>query len=405
MRSEILICLGLFFFRLRPRLFRVQTRSTDRSVLWVDVTRSSQSDRITGIERVTREISSALTKLPVGPKTPIVRFFRVSALGDPRGVVNQWWQTTTRRYSPTERNRCRFQSGDTVLLLDLSLAPQGLNQREVAHLQKRKIRVVATVYDTLPANFPGLFPPQKYAVFAEWMKTVEQSDGFIYISRTTRAAFRKATNLCLNPGGRKEMLIKLGSLASRRSLDETRGAKRMDKTQRLNILAVGTVEPRKDYDGIIDALDILWSQGWKGRFTLIGKPGWGFEQTAERIQKHQRYGEDLIWKRSVGDAELAKNYEFADCLVANSVAEGFGLPLIEAADSGVPVLARNIDVFREVLPTAEFFEGGDAQALARKLKTVSERGRRKKNKGGGLASQGYSWSESAASVMNFVQDI
>lgn len=404
-RNRVLVPIALFFFGLRPRLFRVQRTLPDSRVLWVDVTRSSQSHRTTGIERVTREISSGLTKSPVGPKSPRVRFFRVSASGMPLSVADHWWGPIATRNKSNERSRCRFRRGDKVLLLDLSLAPQGLNLREVAYLRSKNIKVVATIYDTLPLTFPHLFPPQKSTIFAEWVKTVEQSDGFIYISETTRGAFRKATNLPSKPRGQKEMVLRLGSLTTQKTVAEIRGAKKMAETHPLNVLAVGTIEPRKDYGGIVDALDILWSEGWEGQFTLIGRPGWQFEETVERIQQHERYGRDLIWKKSVEDEELAENYASADCLVANSIAEGFGLPLIEAADSGVPVLARNIDVFKEALPTAEFFKGGDPLSLARKLKDLSERGRQQKIKGRRPASQNYPWRESATSVMNFVQDI
>ena len=69
--------------------------------------------------------------------------------------------------------------------------------------------------------------------------------------------------------------------------------------------------------------------------------------------------------QSVSDEYLEKIYAAARCLIAASEAEGFGLPLIEAARHGLPIIARDIPVFREVAQDhALYFAGDDGAALA-----------------------------------------
>ena len=69
--------------------------------------------------------------------------------------------------------------------------------------------------------------------------------------------------------------------------------------------------------------------------------------------------------QSASDEYLEKIYASASCLIAASEAEGFGLPLIEAARHGLPIIARDIPVFREVAQDhALYFAGDEGAALA-----------------------------------------
>ena len=67
-----------------------------------------------------------------------------------------------------------------------------------------------------------------------------------------------------------------------------------------------------------------------------------------RLDGHQERSKRLHWLHGVTDEELEKIYASSSCLIAASVDEGFGLPLIEAAQFKVPIIARDIPVFREV---------------------------------------------------------
>ena len=77
----------------------------------------------------------------------------------------------------------------------------------------------------------------------------------------------------------------------------------------------------------------------------------------------------LFWLNNVSDEFLEMIYGHATALIAASLAEGFGLPLIEAAAHGVPLIVRDIPVFREVAEEhAYYFAGSTAEALADELR-------------------------------------
>ncbi len=76
-------------------------------------------------------------------------------------------------------------------------------------------------------------------------------------------------------------------------------------------------------------------------------------------------GKRLIWLQGVSDEFLDRIYRDADCLIAASLDEGYGLPLIEAARHDLPILARDIAVFREVAgDAAAYFSATDGLGLA-----------------------------------------
>jgi glycosyltransferase involved in cell wall biosynthesis len=83
----------------------------------------------------------------------------------------------------------------------------------------------------------------------------------------------------------------------------------------------------------------------------------------------------LYWIEGASDEELQRLYASCDALIAASYMEGFGLPIVEAAEYGKPVIASDIPVFREVIgesQAAAFFEAGSSSALSACIEVFSK---------------------------------
>jgi hypothetical protein len=132
---------------------------------------------------------------------------------------------------------------------------------------------------------------------------------------------------------------------------------------------VGTVEPRKGHAQTLAALERLWTDDEDFHLVIVGKQGWQVDALATRLREHPERGRRLFWFENASDEWLEALYARASVLVAASYGEGFGLPLIEAARRGTPLLVRDLPVFREVAGEhATYFEGFDAVDLAHALR-------------------------------------
>lgn len=128
---------------------------------------------------------------------------------------------------------------------------------------------------------------------------------------------------------------------------------------------VGTVERRKGHAQVLAAFERLWSRDIDVRLVIVGKSGWLVDDLVSRLRRYAEGTERVVWLEHASDRELLDLYASASALLMASEGEGFGLPLIEAAQHDVPLIARDLPVFREVAGEGAFyFEGEDADALA-----------------------------------------
>jgi len=89
------------------------------------------------------------------------------------------------------------------------------------------------------------------------------------------------------------------------------------------------------------------------------------EALVERLRNHPEKNSRLFWFEGASDELLMRLYEQCSGLLVPSEGEGFGLPLIEAAQHGLPILCRDLPVFKEVAgPHASYFSGFEAVELA-----------------------------------------
>jgi glycosyltransferase involved in cell wall biosynthesis len=113
------------------------------------------------------------------------------------------------------------------------------------------------------------------------------------------------------------------------------------------LLAVGTIEPRKQYPLLLDALRIARDAP---DLIIVGQRGWNSQDIERRLQTEAR----VDWRRSVDDASLRLLYREATAVVVPSRAEGFGLAALEAMAAGTPVVSSGGGALLEVTGDAAF---------------------------------------------------
>jgi glycosyltransferase involved in cell wall biosynthesis len=118
------------------------------------------------------------------------------------------------------------------------------------------------------------------------------------------------------------------------------------------ILYVGTIQPRKNLDTLIEAFNCLKKdRGIKQKLVVVGRKGWLYDRLFARIDE-LGLNEDVIFTGFVPDEELPYIYDGAAVFVYLSLFEGFGLPPLEAMACGVPVITSDTTSLPEVVGDA-----------------------------------------------------
>lgn len=333
--------------------------------LLIDVTQLVKTDAQSGIQRVVRNIARELC-VDAATLPPI----ELVHLVDGRLWRAHVTAASVLGHAYLPPSPIDIQPGDLLFMIDSSWEqyPQFLPLFEA--VRQAGGRVVTVIYDLIPLRLPQFCSAGLVLVFQRWFSlAVAQSDMLLCISGAVRddvAAYiaehgmtpshpLRLTHWQLGadilPAGREQLIR---PEVARMAADHTTPL----------FMMVGTIEPRKGHDGVLDAFDALWAQGSQARLCMAGKEGWEVDHLMKRIRQHPLLGKRLFFVEHFSDAEVNLCYANAHALIAGSVAEGYGLPIVEAAQHKVPVIATDIAVFREVAGNgAAYFPLGDREAL------------------------------------------
>jgi alpha-1,3-rhamnosyl/mannosyltransferase len=208
--------------------------------------------------------------------------------------------------------------------------------------------VVATLYDAIPLTNPEWANP-RLRTLKNWLlkRCALAADAVIAISN---AAVDDLVSYYRIPPARIRV-IPLGVDA--RWFDRPR-EDRVDATLgahglvRGYFLHVGTLQPRKNLDALVTAYERLPSAVRDARqLVLVGKYGWGVESLRARLLSKPAGGR-IVWLDYVTSEVLQDLYCGAGGFVFPSLAEGFGLPVIEALAAGLPVIASDLPALIEI---------------------------------------------------------
>lgn len=167
----------------------------------------------------------------------------------------------------------------------------------------------------------------------------------------------------------------------------------------LRLASLGTIEPRKNYTAALAILDSLRATGHaNAELHIIGRPGWGHD--AARIAAHP----GVVVHGYLPADGVRQQLEAADIYLCTSHDEGLGLPLLEAQYAGLPVVAPDSPVFRQVLGGSGcFIDPADAPAAVHAIAGImATPGWRAQNIASALANI-ERWNEIAANDRSIVR--
>jgi glycosyltransferase involved in cell wall biosynthesis len=334
----------------------------------VDVSSIAENDIRTGIQRVVRNILSHwLRAAPSGVRIEPVRF-------------SSGRYHYARRYTldlldledvSLPEDAVDVASGDSFIGLDWAINNIAAAEPQLRAWHQRGVNMHFIVNDLLPINLPDMFHPYARGRFEDWLRRIASiADRLICISQATANDLRRwLPSAALHYQFGIAPVIGHFPLGVDATLGNTASTPRpqlVDAMQaRPTLLMVGTIEPRKGYDQALDACDHLWKTGADFNLVIVGHFGWLMEMLRTRLEQHSRRNQHVFWIDDANDAELDAIYRASSALLAASWGEGYGLPLIEAARRGLPVIARDLPVFREVMGEhAYYFIAPTAMDLA-----------------------------------------
>jgi len=339
--------------------------------LFVDVSELAQRDAGSGIQRVTKSILKELLNNP--PQGYQVK--PVYATTDTPGYRHA--RNFTQRFrgglsGSLEDDPIDAQLGDIFLGLDLQHHVVIAQLDYLESLRNRGIRVIHVVYDLLPLLLTHDFPKSMAEIHARWLDAISQFDGTLCISRAVADEYAK----WLRTNGTERLRplkigwfhlgADIGNSVSTRGLPSNSEHVIDQLSRRPSFLMVGTIEPRKGHAQTLAAFELSWAEGMDTNLVIVGKQGWMVEKLVEKLRHHPELGRRLFWLEGISDEYLEKVYASCTCLIAASEGEGFGLPLIEAAQHKLPIIARDIPVFHEVAGEhAFYFKGEEPDDLAK----------------------------------------
>jgi len=328
-------------------------------VVAVDISNIWHSDSGTGIQRVVRTLATELARRARdGKKVLLIDY----ATGTPMDVTSGFLDGD-RAVPPVP-----VEGMETFVMLDSSYILGPPLARRLEQAKADGIRIVSVCHDLLPLRFPGWFTAMNRRTFRRWLHVAAKySNHFACVSQATaddlsnclasRADLAEQPTISTWPLGRDFVPLSTGTVSATAGLPKRYA------------VMVGTIEPRKNHDFVLDCFSKLRRSGqMEVSLVVVGRPGWHCRRTIKRLRQAEEEGWLTWFHDGISDERLAAIYRAAACVIQASRAEGFGLPVAEASNFGKPVVLSDIPVFREIVSShGYFFQVDNKDSFARAL--------------------------------------
>lgn len=226
---------------------------------------------------------------------------------------------------------------------------------------------IVTVYDLFFMDSPHQVDRETRNTFVRGIKSsLQKADGVITISEFTKKQLLEKFSLDPN----KIKVIYLGiqkDYWEDISADELEKIKGKYNLPQSFLLFVGTIEPRKNILNLLNALKIIHEKHKKIPLVIVGRKGQDYENVLEKVRVLGL--EDwVVFTGYIPEKELKGFYHLASLFVFPSLYEGFGLPLLEAMASGLPIVTSRKAALPEIaMDAALYFNPEEQEDIAEKI--------------------------------------
>lgn len=210
------------------------------------------------------------------------------------------------------------------------------------------VKPVVFVHDLLPVDHPEFFRAREARLHPRRHRNVcRLAAGVIVASQAVAARFARYAE----ENGRKDLPICVARLPVRPVF-----AQAIEPREELEgvdyFIACGTIEPRKNYLLLLNLWRELATNRPPPKLVIVGKRGWLNETVVDMLQRCAILRGNVIEADGLSTPGLRRLMAGARALLMPSFGEGFGLPVAEALATGLPVIASDLDVFREIAGAA-----------------------------------------------------
>jgi glycosyltransferase involved in cell wall biosynthesis len=228
-----------------------------------------------------------------------------------------------------------------------------------AWVQTADVRPVYLVHDVIPITHPAYCREGESVRHSDRMRTVLQTG--IGVIGNSQATLDELTKFARREGlpARRAIVAWLGTA----SLPPAPQA----FENRPTFVVLGTIEARKNHLLLLQVWgDMLKELGNRSpRLLVLGQRGWKADQAIALLES-RTLSDAVVEIRDCDDFSLARHLKSACALLFPSLVEGYGMPLAEALQAGVPVIASDLPVFREIgQGVPEFLDPQDADRWKR----------------------------------------
>ena len=269
--------------------------------------------------------------------------------------------------------------------------------------ERARVPTVVTIHDMTFFDNPEWHERSKVALFRRAIRVaVERADHLIAVSGDTARRIRERfgeVDISVIPHG-----IDHERFHPRASADESRMLGDIGIPERY-IGFVGTIEPRKNLPHLIQAFDRIAGDYPDLHLVIAGQRGWGLD-SFESALASSRHTDRIVITGYLPEQAVPALLRQASVVAYPSLAEGFGLPALEALACGAPLVSTTGSAVEEVVGgTAMLVPPGDVNALASALdRTIREPDQQRISTGLAIAGR-FTWAASAAAHIDVYRKV